>query len=79
MTTAHAPVTKEERDALRANMAQRLEQMGVAREAILATKRGSGEIDCPICKAGKLRFSVARVNGHVHAHCTTRLCMSWME
>lgn len=79
MTTRHAPVTKEERDALRANIGQRVKDIGTAREAIIATKQGSGEIDCPICKTGKLRFSVARSNGHVHAHCSTRLCMSWME
>ena len=79
MTAAHAPVTKEERDALRANMCQRIKDIGTAREAIIATKQASGVMDCPICKTGKLGFSVARSNGHVHAHCSTRLCMSWME
>lgn len=75
----HAPVTKEERDALRANMDQRLEKMGIAREAILASKQASGAIDCPACKTGKLHFSVAISNGHVWANCSTRLCLSWME
>ena len=75
----HAHVTKEERDALRANMGERIKQIGVARAALINTKQGSGEIECPICKTGKLHFSVARSNGHVHAQCTTRLCVSWME
>lgn len=75
----HAPPTKEERDALRANFAERLEQIGICRAAIIETGKSSGEIDCPACGKGKLRFSVARSNGHVHACCTTRLCMQWME
>ena len=66
-------VTKEDGNALL------VKQIGVARNAILATGRESGEIDCPICMTGKLLFSVAPSNGHVHAHCTTRLCVSWME
>lgn len=72
-------VTKEERAELRRNSAKRFEQIGIARQAIIDTKLSSGVIDCPICKSGKLQFSVARSNGHVHAHCSTRLCMSWME
>lgn len=75
----HAPPTKEERDALRANIGQRIIDIGIARQAIIDTKLGSGSIECPICKTGQLRFSVARSNGHVHAACTTRLCMQWME
>lgn len=69
---SHESVTKREIDPL-------LERIVVAREAILATEREGGEIDCPICKTGKLRFSVSPSNGHVHAHCTTRQCVSWME
>lgn len=75
---AHAPITKEERDQLRKDLPRRLEMIGKAREAIIATKQGSGVIDCPNC-GNKLHFSVARSNGHVHAHCETRLCVSWME
>jgi hypothetical protein len=72
-------ITPEERAKLRAEWKKRLVQIGVARQAILDTKQGAGEIECPVCKSGRLRFSVARSNGHVHAKCTTRLCMSWME
>lgn len=39
---------------------------------------GAGEIDCPVCKAGKLRYSRASSNGHVHAACTSG-CVAWME
>ena len=40
---------------------------------------GAGEMDCPVCKTGKLRYSRASYNGHVHAGCTTKGCVSWME
>jgi hypothetical protein len=37
-----------------------------------------GEIDCPCCGTGKLRYSCAS-NGHIHARCTTYKCTNWME
>lgn len=37
-----------------------------------------GIIECPICK-GKLYLSQSAYNGHVHAKCETRGCVSWME
>jgi hypothetical protein len=40
---------------------------------------GHGVIDCPVCKTGKLRYSRAGYNGHVHAGCTTDGCVGWME
>ena len=40
---------------------------------------GVGEMDCPICKTGKLRYSRAAYNGHVHAKCSTNGCVAWME
>jgi hypothetical protein len=39
---------------------------------------GRGEVDCPLCSDGKIRYSVAGVNGHMHAACTNG-CTSWME
>lgn len=71
-------VTPEERADLRKNMGERMKQIGIARQAILDTKQPGGVMRCPICETGRLTFTVAR-NGHVHAHCSTRLCMSWME
>lgn len=35
-------------------------------------------IECPACK-GRLHLSIAACNGHVHAHCETEGCVSWME
>lgn len=41
--------------------------------------RSFGEvIECPACN-GRLHLSIAAVNGHVHAHCETEGCVSWME
>lgn len=40
---------------------------------------GAGEMQCPVCKAGKLRYSRAGYNGHVHAACSTETCVRWME
>lgn len=40
---------------------------------------GAGEIDCPVCKAAKLRYSRAGYNGHVHAACMNDKCVRWME
>lgn len=34
---------------------------------------------CPICATGTLRFSIASCNGHIHAQCTTKECVSWIE
>jgi hypothetical protein len=46
-----------------------------ARKAITdkeGKKRGvQGEVDCPVCTTGKVRYSIAGVNGHIHAACTT--------
>jgi hypothetical protein len=35
-------------------------------------------VECPECK-GRLHLSIARSNSHVHAHCETEGCVSWME
>lgn len=40
---------------------------------------GGGVMECPICKTGKLHYSRAAYNGHVHARCTTLDCVAWME
>lgn len=39
--------------------------------------RSSGQIECPKCK-GKLGYSIARSNGHVHGRCETSGCLAWM-
>lgn len=40
---------------------------------------GVGEIPCPGCENGTLRYSVASYNGHMHGRCSTPGCASWME
>ncbi len=40
---------------------------------------GIGSIDCPVCHTGKLQYSVASVNGHIHGRCTTDKCVRFME
>lgn len=40
---------------------------------------GYGEIPCPSCEGGKLRYSVASYNGHMHGKCSTAGCVAWME
>jgi hypothetical protein len=38
-----------------------------------------GLMDCPICGTGKLHYSCANSNGHIHAKCDSGNCVSWME
>ena len=79
--------TPEELAADEAEMRERLEKIGKARQAIVSAcggpwKKGKpsivGAIDCPNC-GGKLNYSRAGYNGHVHARCATPGCVSWME
>lgn len=39
---------------------------------------GSGVTDCPICK-GRLHWSIAASNGHMHGRCETPECLTFME
>lgn len=80
--------TPEEIAAEEAAMNERFKNIGTARQAIVAAcggpwKRGmpgkGGSIECPVCKAGKLSYSRAGYNGHIHAGCDTEGCVSWME
>lgn len=61
----------------------RILNFAISRKAITdhtGGKRGvAGRVPCPVCKTGELRFSVAECNGHIHARCTTKDCMAWME
>lgn len=43
------------------------------------SKNVSGAIKCPICgQDNNLRFAVHN-NGHVHATCRTKGCVTWVE
>jgi hypothetical protein len=79
--------TPEEIAADERAMKESMERYGKARAAIVAHlggpwKKGasgaSAVIDCPCC-AGKLQFSRAGYNGHIHARCSTAGCVAWME
>ena len=35
-------------------------------------------VECPACK-GRLHLSISAYNGHIHGHCETVGCVSWME
>lgn len=83
--------TREDIDKANADFDASMQRMNMIRTAILAALEehggktpkgrsyGSGVIDCPCCKTGKVRFSRSSYNGHVHAACTTEGCASWME
>lgn len=40
---------------------------------------GAGKIPCPVCKTGTLGYSRAECNGHIHAACSTKNCVRWVE
>lgn len=40
---------------------------------------GMGEILCPVCGTGRLKYSVAGVNGHIWGACSTEGCVRWMQ
>jgi hypothetical protein len=40
---------------------------------------GASTMDCPTKCGGTLHYSVAGVNGHMHARCDTKECVQWME
>lgn len=42
-------------------------------------KGGRDSLPCPACETGTLHYSVASYNGHMHAQCDTKDCVSWME
>ena len=39
----------------------------------------TGDFPCPACLTGKVLWTRARVNGHVHAYCTTPNCFQVMQ
>jgi len=66
--------------------AKAVENMKIARKAITdeeGTKKPEldtrGFMECPICKKGRLCYSISSYNGHIHACCDTGTCVSWME
>lgn len=87
-----SPLTKEpvakcekyERKSPAEIIAEELEQKAFSDAVVMAIgairKQGkdSGEVSCPKCYAGKVHYSVAKLNGHIWGRCTTDGCISWM-
>lgn len=81
--------TPEEIAAEEAESQNMMVNIGMARTLMVAHlggpwKKGmggsSGAIDCPKCGAVKaLRFTRSGYNGHIHARCATKECISWIE
>lgn len=42
-------------------------------------KGGAGEIKCPACERGRLRYVVNERRGHMRGVCTTPDCVNWVE
>lgn len=76
-TEAEVQVELDEHDMHMAKMMQALVVVNPIRREHKG-KDWRGVIECPVCK-GKLHVSHAAYNGHVHAKCETKDCVSWME
>lgn len=48
-------------------------------DAVAAGAPERGQMGCPICIKGSLHYHVTKPRGHVHAKCTTPLCINFME
>lgn len=80
--------TEAEVDAKIAEINKRTANIIQARTAIVERcggpwKKGqagsSGTVACPVCKSGSLGFTRSGYNGHIHARCSTKDCVAWME
>jgi hypothetical protein len=75
--------TKEEADAEEAELNRHLAKTSLVMRAIRkkeGERRGvAGELDCPACTTGTVQYSIANCNGHIHARCSTKDCVSFMQ
>ena len=46
---------------------------------LMIGRGGVGEVGCPVCSTGTIKYSVASVNGHMWGKCSTAGCVAWME
>ena len=85
--SAHFPTREEaekEVDEFEARMDRFSKALRAAKDDAKAhgLKKGSGgygNVKCPNCEDGQIKYSVASYNGHMHAACSTPHCASWME
>lgn len=74
---------KEDADASDDCFLDSLKAMAVCHEDAKAKgfgkgRGGIGEVECPICN-GRLRYSVAAINGHMWGACSSNGCARWMQ
>lgn len=83
-------VTAEEAEAYNHERDREIEQIIINIKVIrprIVEKHGQGipsktivdSIDCPVCNAGTIKYSISSINGHIHAACNTNGCVRWME
>lgn len=70
--------TADERATWRAWYEQHMERIGVVFAAI-PEAGAAGEVACPGCGVGRVSWSRASNNGHIHARCSTRDCFEVMQ
>ena len=70
------------REKIAADWSAMFDNIMKARKRIVERHEISGKwagiTKCPQCN-GKLHWSMARSNGHVHGQCETDNCLRWME
>ena len=75
--------TPEEEALKEAELQELLARIGIVRTAIVEATGGkwdvAGEIPCPCCEGGTVRYGVSGYNGHMRAGCSTPHCVSWQE
>lgn len=75
--------TQEEKDAAYAEIMGVFNRTVAVRAAIVAATNGErpakGQVACPACEVGTVSYEVAKLNGHIHAACSTTGCVRWME
>ncbi|MGY2053259.1 hypothetical protein [Methylobacterium sp. JK268] len=67
--------TEAERATWKAYFRQAMERSIVAGSAI-PREGSSGEVPCPACGEGTIGWARARINGHLHAACSTPRCFA---
>lgn len=79
-TREKAEVAVAEVDAIiaRTLTAAALAKKDAAGKGLKRGNGGLGEIPCPNC-AGTVKYAISAVNGHMHAACSTKDCVAYME
>jgi hypothetical protein len=74
--------TEEERAAWKSWQDQNMLRMLVCLEVIPGASEGtgkSGELPCPACGTGTIRWTRSPGKGHLHAGCSTKDCFAVMQ